>query len=75
MSNIWSQFAKLTAQAPAKVVKVIAHEGDESVVEDRSGQTTRVPGITYAVGTFALMRDQRLTAAAADLTDGGIHYV
>lgn len=75
MSNLWNQFARLTAQAPPKVVKVTAHDGDESVVQDRSGQTTRVPGTVYAVGTFAVMRGQALTASAADLTDGGIHYV
>lgn len=74
-SNLWSQFVRLTAQDPAKVVKVLSHDGDESLVQDRSGQIARVPGTAYAVDTFAVMRGKSLTASAGDLADGGVHYV
>ncbi len=75
MSNLWSQFERLTSKRIVKVGTVTAHEGTMSVVQDRSENTFRVDGTDYDVGTLVYIENGTILSEAPVLTDVGIHYV
>ena len=53
MTNIWTQFEKLTKKGPMVIAEVISHENDISVVENTTGDQFTALGTSVAVGDKA----------------------
>ncbi len=75
MSNLWSQFERLTSKRIVKVGTITAHDGTMSVVQDRSEKTFRVDGTDYDIGTLVYIENGSILSEAPALPYVGVHTV
>lgn len=68
-TNLWSRFRALLGRQPQQVVEVITvHDNGTSTVESAAGNQWIVLGDSVAEGSFAVIQDGRIIAAAAERT-------